>query len=473
VLLIVWGISYDKPSDQGLIGSMATSHLLCSQLTETIYRWRRIEVNGNLIRETQTKQVNSLGCEVRIDRFPWLNISDKETLRNSPCELNILDGIAAARKNGDRVDTFDMSEYDTYIAEYEGRNPSGTSQEEIQALDLRDSHRDDSMASHKRKKPPRRVKPPMLSYEQWSEGVRAFHDRLWSIDDFYDRIPSNTIYIAKDKNNKEILAVFPCGLECVYGKEEGRRYIDDTRYNIYQYAQSQPPPRVEDCRHLHHQLWVKENQHLQGPKGRCGVYHWGAWPELGKNRGPVLTKDFVRGGTRSNPKDGAYAKMYREETIKSLGPLTIAIDACFTAIDKPTRDAYHSAYRGLRPGARVSSTENDKEELFPLRAVLINALTEEHTDAGDWKGGWAWLGVFGNFSGGDICLSQLGVRVPMPEGSIVGLRGRELKHFIARWHGLRYSVVHFFKECLRAPQGREPHREHQGVNIVGGWLTRR
>ena len=133
--------------------------------------------------------------------------------------------------------------------------------------------------------------------------------------------------------------------------------------------------------------------------------------------------------------------MYREETIKSLGPLTIAIDACFTAIDKPTRDAYHSAYRGLRSGARVSSTENDKEELFPLRAVLINALTEEHTDAGDWKGGWAWLGLFGNFSGGDICLSQLGVRVPMPEGSIVGLRGKELKHFIARWHGLRYSIV--------------------------------
>ncbi|KAI9768251.1 MAG: hypothetical protein M1840_005081 [Geoglossum simile] len=87
--------------------------------------WRRIEVHGNLIRETQTKQVNSLGCEVRIDRFPWLDISDKATLRNSPCELNILDGIAAARKNGDRIDTFDMSEYDTYIAEYEGRNNEG------------------------------------------------------------------------------------------------------------------------------------------------------------------------------------------------------------------------------------------------------------------------------------------------------------------------------------------------------------
>jgi hypothetical protein len=90
----------------------------------------------------------------------------------------------------------------------------------------------------------------MLSYEQWSEGVKAFHDRLWSIDHFYDRIPSNTIYIAKDKNNKEILALFTYGLECVYGKEEGRRYIDDTRYNLYQYAQSQPPPRVEDCRHF-------------------------------------------------------------------------------------------------------------------------------------------------------------------------------------------------------------------------------
>jgi hypothetical protein len=89
--------------------------------------------------------------------------------------------------------------------------------------------------------------------------------------------------------------------------------------------------------------------------GQCGVYHWGARPEIGKNRGPVRTKYFVRGGTRSNPKDGAYAKMHREETIKSLGPLTIAIDAFFAEIDKSTRDLAHRDYQAATPGPMLGA----------------------------------------------------------------------------------------------------------------------
>ena len=69
MLLTIWGITYDKLSDQGLTGSTAFC-LLCSLLTEIIiYRWQRIEVNGRLIKETQTKRVKSLGCEVRIRRI--------------------------------------------------------------------------------------------------------------------------------------------------------------------------------------------------------------------------------------------------------------------------------------------------------------------------------------------------------------------------------------------------------------------
>jgi hypothetical protein len=57
--------------------------------------------------------------------------------------------------------------------------------------------------------------------------------------------------------------------------------------------------------------------------------------------------------------------------------------------------------------------------------------------------------VFGKFTGGDFCLLQLGIQVPMPAGSIVGIRGSLLKHFVAPWEGYLYSVIHFFKESLR------------------------
>jgi hypothetical protein len=43
----------------------------------------------------------------------------------------------------------------------------------------------------------------------------------------------------------------------------------------------------------------------------------------------------------------------------------------------------------------------------------------------------------------------IGISVPMPAGSIVGIRGSLLKHFVAPRQGQRYSVVHFFKESLR------------------------
>ena len=74
----------------------------------------------------------------------------------------------------------------------------------------------------------------------------------------------------------------------------------------------------------------------------------------------------------------------------------------FPAVDRRTRDAYRAAFDFLSPGATVYSTKYASEELFPLRAILINSLTEEHIDSGDWGGGWAWIGVFGKFTGGDF-----------------------------------------------------------------------
>ena len=74
---------------------------------------------------------------------------------------------------------------------------------------------------------------------------------------------------------------------------------------------------------------------------------------------------------------------YRMETMKSLGPLTKAIDLFFQIVDKRTRDAYRTAFDLPSPGAIVYSTENANEELFPLRAIRINSLTEKHIDYGD------------------------------------------------------------------------------------------
>ncbi|KAH0536730.1 hypothetical protein FGG08_006438 [Glutinoglossum americanum] len=127
------------------------------------------------------------------------------------------------------------------------------------------------------------------------------------------------------------------------------------------------------------------------------------------------------------------------------GPLIVAVDLPFPIVDPKLQKAYGAAYQRLDPGEKIfCTTEDPKKELFPLRAVLVNTLTEPHVDSNDWIGGWAWISPFGVFSGGDICLPQLGVRVPLPPGGIAGLRGRELIHFAGKWSGSRY-----FKEPIR------------------------
>jgi hypothetical protein len=294
--------------------------------------------------------------------------------------------------------------------------------------------------------------PVMLTYDEWLAREHSFHRRLWAAERLYDQIPADTNFIARDMNNIPVLAVFPNWLENSYGREEGYNYLRHTTKNLHEYAYSQPPPAVDDCRHTHHKWWVEQNPHLQSPHGRCGVYHWGTWPELGKRNGPVLTKDTLKGGTRSNPKDGSYAMRYRTRLLKSLGPLTKSVDLLFQIVDPKTRHEYAAAYKNLDPAVKMATTRDETDELFPLRAVLINSLTEEHVDLGDWAGGWAWMGVFGDFAGGDFCLPQLGIRVPMPPGSIVGIRGSLLRHFVSCWKGERYSVVHFFKQSLRSIQ---------------------
>ncbi|KAI9868844.1 MAG: hypothetical protein M1813_004695 [Trichoglossum hirsutum] len=110
---------------------------------------------------------------------------------------------------------------------------------------------------------------------------------------------------------------------------------------------------------------------MNGGSKRTPTYnHRTAVAECYRKKGPVLSRDTIKGGTRSNPHDGAYAMRYRMETMKSLGPLTKAIDLLFQIVDKRTQDAYRVAFDLLSPGSTIYSTKNADEELFPLSSSL-------------------------------------------------------------------------------------------------------
>jgi hypothetical protein len=55
-------------------------------------------------------------------------------------------------------------------------------------------------------------------------------------------------------------------------------------------------------------------------------------------------------------------------------------------VDKKTRGEYRAAYQGISTGIRNAS-QTMQEDLFPIRELLINLLTEPHIDRKDWRVG--------------------------------------------------------------------------------------
>jgi hypothetical protein len=280
-------------------------------------------------------------------------------------------------------------------------------------------------------------------------------NQWWANANCYHAIPPETIYIALDQKERVIISVFPYGLEMVYGPGDGAQMARLLLQDILAYAQSQPPPKVLDRRHANHDWWVEQNPQFAPPTGRCGVYHWGAWLEKGhEHKGPMTTKDTLKGGTTSGPVEAATRSIdLRYMVLSSWRPLTEAISILFGALDKNLRNQYRLLTSRLPPEIGVRTAPS---ELFTLRAVLVNVLSEPHTDDGDWIAGMSWLAVFGKFRGGHLCLPQLGIKVPMPHGSITGMRGAELQHHVDKWDGTsRVSIVHTFQEAMRRGLAQE------------------
>ncbi|KAI9784468.1 MAG: hypothetical protein M1839_002124 [Geoglossum umbratile] len=360
--------------------------------------------------------------KVRVDKFPRLDLADKPTIHNNPFEQQIskhmastmmpnysIDDDYARYLAADEQECFlykkALKDYNRGLAEYEAHIWADSVQEEPQP-----KRRWLSKPPLKKISLPKNPKPTTkMSHQMWLKywaSLDKTEALLGSVTSgCYDHIPKDTIYITRDCKDRAILAVFPRGFEFV-------------------------------------------NEHLRPPKGHCGVYHWGTWFEQGQTKqGPIWSKDYRASGTCSGVLDGAYAVRLCQQLMQSLGVMTRALDLLFCVIDNPMWEQYRMAWEKLQLVAKVSTTE---DELFTLCAVLINVLTEAHIDCNDWENRWAWVGVLGDFNGGDLCMLQLGIQVPMPAGSITGMRGRDLEHFITKWSGRQcYSVLHSFWDSIQ------------------------
>ena len=274
---------------------------------------------------------------------------------------------------------------------------------------------------------------------------------LWAANHIYEKIPANVIYLAMDRDEHSLFIQFPKGLEMVYGQAMGQDIHNTIFTNVQEYSSAIMPWRCpKDQRHgLTYSYWLErpQNVHLKEESDRCGVYHWGVWQELGWGRGGnIMSSDTLTGGSNKH--------LLTRKLLRTLEPLTWAVDILFGATNKSLRDEYKSVHAKIHP-ASTDFTRTTNNELFALRVLIVNMLTEEHVDGSDWTKGMAWLAVFGNFVGADTCLKKLGIRVPFPAGSIQGMMGAEIPHFTTLWegpqavNGERCVYVHTFHQKVK------------------------
>lgn len=190
--------------------------------------------------------------------------------------------------------------------------------------------------------------------------------------------------------------------------------------------------------------------HRQTAKlANLGVYHIGYRCKTGDPNGrdtPGPTKDSP--GKRV-PDDGHVYHQLAKLRYSALGACTEISKFFFQILDPALLQQYISVADEVNKLESIPFGTRRSGEPFVMRALLVNLMTNEHKDTGDWRHGYAFLLPLGDFEGGDLLLRELGLQIQSPPGCCQIFRGRELRHSITKWTGRRFVCVNVTHEAVR------------------------
>jgi hypothetical protein len=131
---------------------------------------------------------------------------------------------------------------------------------------------------------------------------------------------------------------------------------------------------------------------------------------------------------------------------KRLRPLFHRINVLLRTVD-PTHykdcEELKRCLMDLHPGyAALAGSDN---LTYDGMAILWNVMSQLHTDKQDPIFGWACICIFGGpFTGGELYLPNIGLRLRMQPGDIVFLKGRVVRHMTLDWSGGQRISIPFF-----------------------------
>jgi hypothetical protein len=87
---------------------------------------------------------------------------------------------------------------------------------------------------------------------------------------------------------------------------------------------------------------------------------------------------------------------------------------------------------------------------FSTITCLRNAPTSLHVDSKNADAGMTVLTTAGDYSGGEFCFPQYGVSIPIQPGDVlIAATHREWHCNFKQVHGMRYSIIGYFREGLK------------------------
>ncbi|KAI0482193.1 hypothetical protein GGR56DRAFT_684736 [Xylariaceae sp. FL0804] len=264
-------------------------------------------------------------------------------------------------------------------------------------------------------------------------------------EDIYETLDEDIVAVL-DKAGVVLVCRVRGLFQTVFGEERMRKADEAVRK-----WSALPPLPVPDARRHMVDDWIRtRHPELDLEKARtvaeveqrhqC-VVHYGTWAARGRRNPdhvyPTPDAILIRGRSRAVMEDSPWVAFPIFRT-KVLGLASEVARLVVSSIDPREYQECLEVFEALPEHCRMSLAEPN----FVTMAVLgINAFTGRHKDATDVARGLATLVALGDYTGGDLCFPELGIKLPYQPGDCASFRGAELEHFVADWTGYRIFLL--------------------------------
>lgn len=227
------------------------------------------------------------------------------------------------------------------------------------------------------------------------------------------RLPDRSCF-GIDRNGKSLYVVIKNGIST----EEQNQVLSALMNILIQFPEQRPNKR--DARH--------KNNH------DVFVYHLIDWCPKGHPDQPCVSKQTLANG--------------RVLAVDSIIQLTQALKRTRIELSAMLEAINPEIYQQMRDDVTYGSTlayqrllQTCQEDTY-LGEVFNTGCIANHRDWNDIKAGLSGMSCFGHFVGGDLCLPDLGIKIPYQPGTLILLSTQALEHFIGNFSGVRFGMVH-------------------------------